>query len=202
MVYSAVEDAGQRDLGVVGQIASECLNSLGFGTVQLLEMGKIGACNLAFRMIMARMPASTRDELAGVLRKMACCKDAANHGPALRTVVGDRGQPIVISFDRVKRVAIVIDCSCRPVPCIDTIRQALDISPAEALVCQELAAGHTVKAAASKLSISSETVRSHLKRIFRKVGVCSQDQLLSYLWLIGIVGPTEASVATAGLRRS
>lgn len=44
-----------------------------------------------------------------------------------------------------------------------------------------LVEGHSVESAASNLSISRETVRVHLKSVFRKINVTRQQDLLRVL---------------------
>lgn len=55
------------------------------------------------------------------------------------------------------------------------------LTPAEARVAHEIAAGADRKECAKNLSISVETVRSHLKRIFEKTGTSTQRELVALL---------------------
>ena len=60
-----------------------------------------------------------------------------------------------------------------------------DLSPREREVLAHLAGGQRVPAIAGELYISQDTVRGHLKSIFRKVGVSSQSELLQHVRKLG-----------------
>lgn len=55
------------------------------------------------------------------------------------------------------------------------------LTPSEARTCEALHQGGSVEAAAKSLKLSRNTVRSHLKNIYAKVGVANQPQLLQRL---------------------
>ena len=52
------------------------------------------------------------------------------------------------------------------------------MAPAEARLALHLVAGETLRSAAVKLSISYETARTCLKKIFNKTGTCRQAELV------------------------
>ena len=56
-----------------------------------------------------------------------------------------------------------------------------DLTPREAQLCTALAAGHTVKAAASSLGMGFGTARGHLEHIFQKTGTHRQAELVLLL---------------------
>lgn len=56
-----------------------------------------------------------------------------------------------------------------------------DLSPREREVLAHLVGGERVPAIAERLFLSQDTVRGHLKSIFRKVGVSSQSALLRHV---------------------
>ena len=87
--------------------------------------------------------------------------------------VGHLGQPavLVIATDPVGAVAID-----------EAALQALHgLTPAEARAAVTLLDGHSIHSAAHRLGIAAETMRSHLKSIFRKVGVSRQQDLVRRL---------------------
>ncbi len=55
------------------------------------------------------------------------------------------------------------------------------LTPAEAKVCVQLLAGNNLKRCAISLDISYETVRSHIKSVYRKLNVHTQAELLNIL---------------------
>lgn len=58
-----------------------------------------------------------------------------------------------------------------------------DLTPAESSVALQLCEGKVAKDVARKLRVSEQTIRYHLKGLFRKVGVSSQRELLHQLRL-------------------
>jgi len=61
---------------------------------------------------------------------------------------------------------------------IDRLRFHLGLTPAEARLALHLVAKGTLRSAAVKFSISYETARTHLKKIFNKTKTCWQTQLV------------------------
>ena len=61
---------------------------------------------------------------------------------------------------------------------IDLLQCHFSLAPAEARLALHLVAGETLRSTAVKLSISYETARTCLKRIFRKTGSCRQAELV------------------------
>lgn len=61
------------------------------------------------------------------------------------------------------------------------LKDLFGLTAREVAVVTELLASGTVQTAASRLSLSHETIRSHLKRIFRKCDVHSKIELCSLL---------------------
>ena len=57
----------------------------------------------------------------------------------------------------------------------------VDLRPRERQIAELLLQHHRVPAVASRLGISANTVRNHLKNIFRRLGVHSQQELLDAL---------------------
>lgn len=65
----------------------------------------------------------------------------------------------------------------------ELLREFYELTPAEAKVAGLLYDGHSLKAIAAECDCSINTVRAHLKRIFRKCGVHSQAALVRLLAL-------------------
>jgi DNA-binding CsgD family transcriptional regulator len=61
---------------------------------------------------------------------------------------------------------------------IDRLRSHFGLTPAEARLALHLVTGETLRSAALKLSITYETARTSLKKIFRKTGTCRQAELI------------------------
>jgi pimeloyl-ACP methyl ester carboxylesterase/DNA-binding CsgD family transcriptional regulator len=102
-------------------------------------------------------------------------------------------------------VGRVIDLSCEglgaQVQDIDLLREALDLSPAEARVAAALAAGGTAKQIGSSLGLSPQTAKSYRRAVFEKVGVnTSRDlqRLLSEVAELGRLSSVSQVLADEG----
>jgi DNA-binding CsgD family transcriptional regulator len=67
-----------------------------------------------------------------------------------------------------------------PLP-VDRLAWLYRLTPAESRVCEPLFRAGSVDAVAVDLSLTRNTVRSHLKNIYAKFGVVSQGQLMQRL---------------------
>jgi DNA-binding CsgD family transcriptional regulator len=56
-----------------------------------------------------------------------------------------------------------------------------DLTPAEARLMHKIGSGMTVAAAAEALFVSEATVKTHLQRVFRKVDVSRQSDLVALI---------------------
>lgn len=68
-----------------------------------------------------------------------------------------------------------------------TVRAVFDLTPKEAEVAALLAGGHELATIATRLRMSCETARSHLKMIFRKLEVNRQADVIGLLSALGRV---------------
>jgi DNA-binding CsgD family transcriptional regulator len=96
-----------------------------------------------------------------------------------------QGTPLVQSVRELFQYAVALlifqDLDGRPQPAQLLLREAFCLTQAEARVAQALAGGRRLKAVASELGITHETVRAHLKAIFGKTGVNHQTELVIIL---------------------
>jgi DNA-binding CsgD family transcriptional regulator/PAS domain-containing protein len=74
-------------------------------------------------------------------------------------------------------LVVIVDPASPGVRRMEVLRDLYGLSPAERAVAAAIATGAGVKSAARDLKISPVTVRTHLERIFGKVGVRNQVQL-------------------------
>ena len=63
-------------------------------------------------------------------------------------------------------------------PQVAFLRNRFDLTPTEARVVLRPVTGDTLQSAANVLGIKYETVRGHLKSVFKKTGVCRQAELV------------------------
>lgn len=93
--------------------------------------------------------------------------------PAVVHVVAVEGNARDI-FTNAAIFLIVTPIDRHRVPSAETIQGLFDLTPAEAKVARVLATGHDVASVASQLSVSTETIRSHVKAILSKSGMGRQ----------------------------
>lgn len=77
----------------------------------------------------------------------------------------------------------------RTYPDLSNILLKLGLTQAQTRVALLIAAGHTTKTAAEYLAVSDETVRSHVKGVYTRLGIDRQADLIR---LVGKVVPFEA----------
>jgi len=74
------------------------------------------------------------------------------------------------------------------VPDQQALKELYDVTDSEARVAMALANGHSIQSASECLQVSPETLRSHLKHIFRKLGVSRQQDMVRQLVEIALIG--------------
>jgi DNA-binding CsgD family transcriptional regulator/PAS domain-containing protein len=78
-------------------------------------------------------------------------------------------------------ILFITDPTSYPLQASDAIVCLFDLTPAESKLCQHLAQGRSLEETAHALRISSNTVRTHLKRVFEKTGTHRQSELVVLL---------------------
>lgn len=109
------------------------------------------------------------------------------------------GQRATSVFGRARLIVLVVDPEQKRKPDAELLRAHFRLTPREAKLAEQLAAGHSLQDAAAALSITSETARSYLKSIFSKTGTHKQGQLVSLLDSV-LVLSGETGVRRAGER--
>jgi DNA-binding CsgD family transcriptional regulator len=106
-----------------------------------------------------------------------CDQDNAMY--ALHVLPLGRSAPRRRVEPRAVAALFVSSATARPHCAADLIAALYGLTPAEARVCEKLTEGHEPATVASLLDISTSTVRTHLLRIFDKIGVHRQSDLVS-----------------------
>ncbi|MBM6594152.1 helix-turn-helix transcriptional regulator [Microvirga pudoricolor] len=96
-----------------------------------------------------------------------------------------QGMPILGAvrdiFQSGRAILIVADPLDKKSPAVPVLKQAFDLTTAEAGIAVALAKGQDTSEIASTLSIKSDTVRLHIKRILKKTQTSRQPELVSLL---------------------
>ncbi len=104
----------------------------------------------------------------------------ADKGPLLAFVSPARGVANDV-LSPCQAVVILADPYHRGVPQISVLQDLFGLTRAEAVLAAKLCKGHRLRDIASASGISYETGRTHLKRIFPKLGVKDQADLVALL---------------------
>ncbi|MFB2550347.1 helix-turn-helix transcriptional regulator [Ensifer soli] len=110
---------------------------------------------------------------------------AAAEGPALILHLLPVRRQARDIFSRSAAILIVTPVGAVGPPDLRVISGLFDLTAAEARVAREIAIGTSIDAAAQKLGIARETVRTNLKRIFMKTGTGRQSELVMLLSGLG-----------------
>lgn len=102
----------------------------------------------------------------------------AGHPPAVVHLVPIRGGARDV-FARAAFFIVVTPIDRRRAPSAQIVQELFDLTPAEARVAILLAEGNDVKATARKLTLSPETVRSHVRGILTKSGMARQTDFVA-----------------------
>lgn len=124
---------------------------------------------------------------------------ASGRRPYLALVSQFAGGEELIDEFRPRLLVIVSDPDRAVAPDGQALRDLYGLTHAETRVAAALASGHSIQSAAAVLRLSPETLRFHLKHIFRKLGVSRQQDLVRILTGIGLTmreGPGDANGRT------
>ena len=79
---------------------------------------------------------------------------------------------------RVGALVILVDPAARPQVDPDLVSAVLDLTPTESVVAVAVATGQTVAGIAEELGCAESTVKTHLKRVYRKQGIHKRTELV------------------------
>jgi len=100
---------------------------------------------------------------------------------SLRALGPDSGAARLV--ENARCMVMIQDPGSRAAPTVEHLRGAFGMTRAEAQVCLHLFDGYSLPETADKLNISRNTAKTHLKNIFEKCQVSSQNQLIRLLAL-------------------
>jgi DNA-binding CsgD family transcriptional regulator/PAS domain-containing protein len=84
-------------------------------------------------------------------------------------------------FAECRMLVVLVDLEQKDRPPETLLRSLFKLTPAEARLAAQLAAGEATEQAADDLGIAKETARNHLKAIFQKTDVHRQSELVALL---------------------
>lgn len=136
--------------------------------------------------------ATTDKQLADALLRMKergestslAVRDQAQFGCAILHLLPARRRARDL-FSNVHIFALLSQADNHFLPGADIIAALFDLTPAEARVARSIAHGNTVGDVARQSGVSSETVRTQLKRVFAKTSTSRQGELISLMTRLG-----------------
>ncbi|WP_292106882.1 helix-turn-helix transcriptional regulator [Brevundimonas sp.] len=115
---------------------------------------------------------------AGWSYRRACGSIVVIHVEWLPPALGDAGDPpVALTFQPADLSERYVWADFAPY---------FDITRSEAAIVKRLIGGQTPLAVAEALNVSIETVRTHIRRIYNKLGVSSREQLFATIALFRI----------------
>ncbi|WFU07441.1 helix-turn-helix transcriptional regulator (plasmid) [Rhizobium sp. CB3171] len=180
---------------------ADTIGSVGLAAAILDRGGRVLATNSRFESLAPRVEIVARDQVfvanksaAGLLRQ-SIEQNATQKTPNVASIpvpaVEDH-HALIIHIIPVRRAAhdvffgaasmlVVTSVTAPSAPLAELLNGLFDLSPAEARVARLLSEGDSVTTAAGRLSLSRETIRSHLKAVMSKTGVSRQADLARLL---------------------
>ena len=92
---------------------------------------------------------------------------------------------------RVRALVLIVDPAARPRVDPGLASRLLGLSPMESRVAVAVAGGQTVAGMADALDCGESTVKTHLKRVYRKLGVRKQTELVRRILALEGLSPEE-----------
>jgi DNA-binding CsgD family transcriptional regulator len=183
------------------QSITQTLSTVGLAAAVLTLSGKVLSMNADMEKFAPRLRVGARDYLivkdaaAKNLLQAALLGLKHQDAPVVQSIpiAADFGEPVlVLQLLPVRRdardifgpaTAILIATAVGHVgpPDARVICSLFDLTPAEGRIAQRVVGGEKVGDIAAALGIGQETVRTHLKSIYRKTGVNRQSKLVSLL---------------------
>lgn len=143
---------------------------------QPLGVGPDGTLMAAQPQASRRLREAIRD-VAGGVKPRVVWQGSLTQGPRQAVVV--RGVTGV--HDGGTPVAAIFVADPRSLPRETTLQELHGLTPAEARVALEMIQGHAIAQAARRLGTSPNTVKSQLQRVFEKMQVSRQTELVRLL---------------------
>ena len=191
------------DARALGASLAELLENRRSGFIQLDRRGRILEANDRARDILLKrdglrdeeglLAAETSGEDARLQRLLADASPpfaVQGTGGSMKITRRKAGVPLLLEVQpvqetdtgshawRVGALVLVVDPEARPRVDPDLASAALGLTPTEGRVAVALATGQTVAGVANALGCAESTAKTHLKRVYRKLGVRKQTELV------------------------
>ncbi|WP_420616440.1 helix-turn-helix transcriptional regulator [Candidatus Palauibacter sp.] len=191
------------DARALGASLAELLDNRKSGIIQLDRRGRILEANDRARTVLVKRDGLRDDggvlavgtraedaELKGLLSRALPAYGAQGTGGSMKVTRDEAGTPLVLEVHPVRKtgtdsrswevgaLVLIVDPIARPR--VDPRLPAMvwGLTPTESRVAVALATGQTAAGVAGELGCAESTVRTHLKRVYRKLGVRKQTELV------------------------
>ncbi len=179
------------------------LENKGLGLIQLDGRGRIVEANDRARDVLLKRDGlrddrgvlvavhnGENDELQRLLAQVSPPFGDQGTGGSMKVTRTETRAPLVLEIHpvqamktnhcmhQVRALVLVVDPALRPRVDPDLAAAALGLTPAESRVAVAIASGDTVARIALTLSCAESTVKTHVKRVYRKLGIHKQTELV------------------------
>lgn len=126
-------------------------------------------------------------ELRRLLARASPPHGAPGVGGSMKITRGQYRAPLVLEVHpgarldgswRLGALVLIVDPASRPRVDPDLLIRFLGLTPRESLVAAAVASGQTVAGTAAELGCAESTVRTHLRQVYRKLGIRKQTDLV------------------------
>ena len=176
------------------------LDNKGLGLIQLDRRGRILEANDLARDLLlegdglhdrhGELEAGHREEheeLRRLLARALPVSGTNGAGGSMKITRGNDRAPLVLEVHpggrldaalRPGALVLIVDSARRPRVSSSLLTRLSSLTPTESRVAVAIAAGQTVVGTARELGCAEGTVRTHLKRVYRKLGIRKQTELV------------------------
>jgi DNA-binding CsgD family transcriptional regulator len=207
-MYPMNSSSSQQDLTALWSAGMQALESLGIGWLVCDETGRLLVANrIASRILNARdglrlnskgVPCATtgRPEVLAEAFERAAATTSAKQGNRRTAFIVKRAngkRPLTLlahsvvglstkqNFTQSATCVLILDPARAVQPTASDLRQLYGFTPRETGLAALLMDGSTLDESCYRLGMSGSTGRTHLRRLFKKVGVHRQSELVSVL---------------------
>jgi DNA-binding CsgD family transcriptional regulator len=91
-----------------------------------------------------------------------------------------------VGYGPVVAMAFVSDVGCAPSVPLERLEQTYQLTGSEARIALAAASGESPGAIAVRLRLSANTIKTHLRRVYEKLGIHRQAELVRLMSVLGL----------------
>ena len=200
------------DANALGASLADLLDNRRLGLIQLDRCGRILEANDRARDILLKRDALREKggtlgawnleedaELQRVLAQTLAPDGPHGAGDVIRITRRNAAAPLILEIQPMRHLngfggtrelgalVLVVDPAARPRVEPELVTRCLGLTPRESRVVVAVAGGQSVGGIADELGCAESTVRTHVKRVYRKLGISKQTELVRRVLSLEVV---------------